>query len=217
MFSGLRQEESWQNAKKNPPSGSTHYTRVSRVINEIEPGSPEFDLKYNLGDPRLLYELRHSEIFRSIKREVPLSADFSDGENSFTVSNIRFGSLIDFAIAVGTDLAATEQERASVARLSHSREKEFWPGHGLKLNEYFTDLDDRKFWAIVFHAIACLVFRREIGNQDDDSWQVGVISECRMVSLMLTHLVWTEDRGWYPEDSLEFGAVPDSIRLQNKA
>ncbi len=58
MFSGLRQEESWQNAEKTtPPSGATHYTRVSRVINEIEPGSPEFDLKYNLGDPRLLYEL----------------------------------------------------------------------------------------------------------------------------------------------------------------
>lgn len=146
-----------------------------------------------------------------------MASAFGDGHNYFYVSNTRFDTLINFAIEVGSDLAKNDVERNSVARLKNSWEHEFWNGIDIDLDKYFLTIDERKFWAAVFLAIAWRVYHRQIGNQNDSTWQVSVISECRMISLMLTHLVWKEERDWYPEDSLAEGARPDPMRLQNKA
>jgi hypothetical protein len=146
-----------------------------------------------------------------------VSSAFGDGHNYFYVSNVRFTTLIEFAIEVGSDLALEQSERDSVARLRNSLEHEFWNGFDIDLDKYFPTIEERKFWAAVFLATAWRVFRRQIGNQDNSTWQVPVISECRMISLMLTHLVWKEDRGWYPQDFLADGARPDPMRLHNMA
>jgi hypothetical protein len=139
----------------------------------------------------------------------------SDGQ-FFYVSNRRFDTLIDFAITTGRNLVRTEAERTSVARIEHSRDHEWWPGFDVDLGEYFSKLDDRKLWAIVFNEIAWQIFDRRIGNQENATWQVSVITECRMISLFLEMLVWKDERGWKAERRSidEEGMRPDALRLQ---
>ena len=158
-----------------------------------------------------------SSRFVSHGSEGDVSSAFGDGQNYFYVSNVRFTTLLEFGIEVGSQLAQEPRDRESVARLRNSVDHEFWNGFELDLDKYFLTIGERKFWASVFLAVAWRVFHRQIGNQDDSTWQVAVISECRMISLMLTHLVWSEERGWYPEDALAEGARPDPMRLHNKA
>ena len=118
-------------------------------------------------------------------------------DQSLTVSNKRFHSLISFAIEVAEDYAATEEECGLVADLE-KRADAFYPGYDFDLLEEFPSLVDRKFWARIFLDLAHLVFLRKIGNQNQLFWQSSFIGDAYWIGRTLVLSVQEEEQAWFP-------------------
>jgi hypothetical protein len=130
------------------------------------------------------------------------------------VANRRFATLIEAAIELGTELKDHEFQTEFITRLSQWWQKESFPGISFDFEQKFTTLDERKFWAQVFETLAWRVFHRRWGNQENDTWQVSLITECHVLSTMLMELVWEDERGWYPERGDRDGIRPDPLNLK---
>lgn len=129
-----------------------------------------------------------------------MASDISIGEQHLWVANRRLSSLIAFVLEVAVDAATTEHEKKFVAKLKHWNEKEHWPGCGFDLHERFPTVDEKKFWSRCFCKVARRIFRREIGNQDIQFWQCGVIGDAYITARMLTRSVQKEtETSWHPD------------------
>ena len=143
-----------------------------------------------------------------------MSGAFTCGKNYLYLSNVRCRVLIEAAIEVATELAVTDEERTSVDRLIRWWKEGTFPGIDLDLDRHFQTMAERKLWAQAFETLGWRVFHRCWGNQENQTWQVGFISHCHVVSRMITSLVWQEDRTWYPANGDEDGMLPDPMRIQ---
>lgn len=146
-----------------------------------------------------------------------MASDISLGEQYLWVANQRLSSLITFVLGVGSDIAATDQEREYVARLKKWDDEQHYPGCGFDLHERFPTIEEKKFWSRCFLTVARRIFRREVGNQDIHFWQCSAIADAYITARMMTNAVRKEtDTPWCPdtEDAAEAQEYYDRINIQ---
>lgn len=122
------------------------------------------------------------------------------GEQSISVSNNVLVSLVEFALDVGERLAHDRDARAWVEKLREVRGT-MRPGIELDLEALFADVEQKKFWALVFHEVARRIFLREIGNQTVTFWQTGCIANSFVIARSLVQSVRKHEPKWAPATS----------------
>jgi hypothetical protein len=144
-----------------------------------------------------------------------MSSRINLGDQFLFVANRRLSALVRFACEVGQSVATSDSERAHVDVLL-AFEDAMWPGIGFDLDEVFATLDAKKWWARVFHLVAGRIYRRAIGNQDDQTWQPSTIGDAYVVARMLTHAVQCVEQGWHPsrEDTDAVESVGGALRIR---
>jgi hypothetical protein len=121
------------------------------------------------------------------------------GDQQLVVSNRRFFAHISFAQEVAVELAETDQQKCFVSDFKRWWDTEFFNGFDFDLDHVFPSIDQKKFWAICFQELAHRIYRREIGNQDDQTWQPTAIGDAYMTSRMLVDAVSKEiNEPWAP-------------------
>lgn len=125
-----------------------------------------------------------------------MSSAFLFQDQFYNVSNNRFVGLIDDGLMVGERTAETDTERSYVSVLER-RSEGFFPGCDLVIDEAFSSLDERKFWARVYFDVAYLTFQREITGG------YSFVGDAYILARMITRSVQEEERGWFPERTLE--------------
>jgi hypothetical protein len=130
-------------------------------------------------------------------------------DQQVSANNRQFYSLIEFAIEVGQKTATTDEERQIVDRMIDLRDKEFFPGRDLDIEEDFPDLNERKYWARVFLDTARAIFGREVGVHEYSFWQAQCIYQAYGVGLLFEQAVRSQDSHWMPNstDRREFDRV----------
>ena len=144
-----------------------------------------------------------------------MAGAFTSGSSYINLSNVRCRVLCEAAIDVARDLATTELQIRSVDEFERWWKEDTFPGIDIELAKRFHEADEYKLWSQAFYSLGWRVFNRRWGNQDDDTWQVGFISSCDVISRMLTELVWKTERGWWPAPEDEDGIRPDPMRIQH--
>lgn len=130
--------------------------------------------------------------------DIPLASDISLKGQFLWVSNQRLSSLIAFALKVGGETARSDAERGWVEALRQF-EEQAWPGIGFDLDERFPGIEQKKFWARVYHDVARRIFLRQLGNHEVTFWQSSTIGDAYVVARMLTQAVQEVENAWFPE------------------
>jgi hypothetical protein len=86
-----------------------------------------------------------------------MASQISYKDQFFYVSNMRFASLIDFALEVGKNSAQTDAEKSYVSKLKEDSDA-FFPGYDFAIEREFPSCDERKFWVRIFFDLAYLIF-----------------------------------------------------------
>ena len=115
------------------------------------------------------------------------------------VSNMRFGTLLGFALEVGENEVKNNEEKRYVEILKYKIEHEFWNGYDLYIEQEFNSINERKFWSRCMYNVAHLIFKHKLGNQDISFWQASAIGDAYIFARMLTRSVQEEEQGWHPE------------------
>ena len=145
-----------------------------------------------------------------------MSSSFACGSQYFYLSNRRAFVFIEAAIELASELAESDQQKQFTAKFDSWWKAESYPGIDISLEKLFPTVDEQKFWAQVFECLGWRVYQRRWGNQENETWQVGFISHCHLISLMLNSLVWQVDRHWYPTPADFDGISPDLCEFSNK-
>jgi hypothetical protein len=127
----------------------------------------------------------------------PLSSDISLKDQFLWVSNQRLSSLITFALQVGEEMARSAEERGWVEKLRQFAEQA-WPGIGFDLDERFPSVEEKKFWARVYHNVAQGIFLHQLGNHEVTNWQASAIGDAYVIARMLTRAVQEVETAWHP-------------------
>lgn len=146
-----------------------------------------------------------------------MASEISIGEQCLWVANHRLRSLINFVIEVATDVPTTDQEEEFIAKFMRWDEEEYFPGIGLNLNERFPTTVEKRFWSKIFMNVARRIFSRQLGNQDDESWQCSAIGDAYITARMLTKAIQMETgTSWHPdsEDTLNPQEYYNRINIQ---
>jgi hypothetical protein len=128
-----------------------------------------------------------------------LSSDICLKDQFFWVSNQRLSSLIAFALQVGAEMGRATQERAWVEKLMQFAEQEAWPGISFDLEERFPSVEEKKFWACVYHNVAQGIFLHRLGNHEVTNWQASAIGDAYVIARMLTRAVQEVETAWHPD------------------
>ena len=126
-----------------------------------------------------------------------MSGQISLGSQNFWVSNARLSSLIESALEVAAQRAASASEQQYVASLIECQNGS-WPGIDMDLAERFPTVDEKKFWAAVIYDVDRLVFLRKLGNQKVTFWQSSFICDAGSIARMLTLAVQEIELAWHP-------------------
>ena len=143
-----------------------------------------------------------------------MSSAFFYKDQFFYVSNAMFSALIDWGLEVGTTEAKSEKERHYVETLRQKTET-FFPGYDLIIEEDFSELDERKFWARIFFDLAYMIFQRKIGPPDVDFWMYSAIGNAYLLGRMITRSVQEQELAWHPETQAKLDAEIFSKRGLN--
>lgn len=142
-----------------------------------------------------------------------MASDISLKDQFLWVSNQRLSTLIAFALQVGGEAARADTERGWVEKLRQF-EEQAWPGIGLDLEERFPSVEEKKFWAQVFHDVAHRIFLRQVGNHDVTFWQSSAIGDAYVTARMLTRAVQEVENAWHPDtESTREGNAHNSGRI----
>lgn len=120
------------------------------------------------------------------------------GEQQVWVSNQRLSSLLAFALQVATAQVHAEQEQLWLDKLRQF-DAQRWPGIDFDLDEQFPDVEEKKFWARVYHDVARRIFLRQLGNYEFTFWQSSAIGDAHAIARMLTQSVCQVELGWHAE------------------
>jgi hypothetical protein len=89
-----------------------------------------------------------------------------------------------------------------------------WPGIGFDLDARYPTIEEKKFWARVFHDVARRIFLRQLGNHEVTHWQSSAIGDAYVTARMLTRAVQEIEQAWHPEtenardaDALNLGRI----------
>jgi hypothetical protein len=126
-----------------------------------------------------------------------VSSDISLKDQFLWVSDQRLDTLIAFALQVGGETARSEAERQWVEKLRRFDEQAF-PGISFDLDQRFPDIEEKKFWARVYHDIARRIFLRQIGNHAETFWQSSAIGDAYITARMPTRAVQEVELAWHP-------------------
>jgi hypothetical protein len=142
-----------------------------------------------------------------------LASDITLKDQYLWVSNRRLSALLAFAIQVGAEASATEAERGWVEKL-RTFEDQAWPGLGLDLEAQFPTVEEKKYWARVFHDVARRIFLRQLGNHEVTYWQSSAIGDAYVTARLLTRAVQEVEHAWHPstENTREADA-PDAGQI----
>lgn len=103
-----------------------------------------------------------------------MTSSIYNGNSSWDVSNMMFERVLDFGIELAESKSLTENENYWLNRL-----KKFLSSYGfsidIDMNELFRIKDEKDFWSNIFFELADKIYKREIGNQDNQEWQVSTI------------------------------------------
>jgi len=127
-----------------------------------------------------------------------VASDISLKDQFLWVSNQRLSLLIAFALQIAEGTACTDEERGWVEKLRWF-EDQAWPGVGFDLDERFPTVDEKKFWARVFHDVARRIFLRQLGNHEATFWQSSAIGAAYVTARMLTRAVQEVENSWRPD------------------
>jgi hypothetical protein len=138
-----------------------------------------------------------------------MACQIAYGSNEVTMNNAQFSSLIDFVIQIGSSSASSDKERLFVGRMMRLSDTEFWPGRGIRIEEDFPELDEKKFWARVFLDTARAIFDRRIGIHEHHFWQAQRIYQAYGSGRLFVEAVRSQERNWFPDsiDGQEFDRV----------
>ncbi len=124
-----------------------------------------------------------------------MASDISLKDQFIWVSNQRLSALITFALQLAAETAGKDEERGWVEELRRF-EKQAWPGIGFDLDERFPTVEEKKFWARVFHDVARRIFLRQLGNHEVTFWQSSAIGDAYVTARMLTRAVQEVENSW---------------------
>ena len=110
-----------------------------------------------------------------------MSSSIYNGEGSWHVSNMMFARVLDFACEIGSEFAQSDRERGWVEELKRKIENFGTYSPDVGVDELFPNPEQVEYWGVVIGELAQRIFKREIGNQSDDTWQVATI--CSAVDL----------------------------------
>lgn len=128
-----------------------------------------------------------------------MASDVTLKDQFLWVSNQRLSTLIAFALQVGGEMTRSNEESGWVEKLRHFDE-EAWPGIGFDLDERFPSIEEKKFWARVYHNVARRIFLRQLGNHEVTFWQSSAIGDAYVIARMLTKAVQeVEQNAWHPD------------------
>ena len=114
-------------------------------------------------------------------------------------SNGGLAALIAWSLEVGADMASTKYQFRECNRLSTMHANgEFWRGRDLDIEDVYPEVEQQKFWSIVFNEIAERIFRREIGHQEQQDWQAWMIYKAISVSRLFVEAVHGCEPRWHP-------------------
>jgi hypothetical protein len=104
-----------------------------------------------------------------------MSSSITGEYDSWDISNMMFWRVMAFASEVGQEMAQSPEEKKWVARLSALEDEDVTYSPDLFVSDQFPDEEECGFWAKVLFRLTDLIYERQIGNQEDQGWQVGTI------------------------------------------
>jgi hypothetical protein len=131
--------------------------------------------------------------------DLQLASDIAWKDQYLWVSNNRLFSLIEFALKVGEETARSDPERGYVEKLHRFYGQELFPGIGFDLDLRFPTVEEKKFWAGVFHDVCRGIFLRQLGKHEVTYWQSSAIGDAYVIARMLTRAVQEAEQAWHPD------------------
>lgn len=104
-----------------------------------------------------------------------MSSSIYNEHTAWHVSNMMFARVLEFAGDVGNEMASTEQERLWVQDLAAKAANFGTYSPDIDVRDLFANAEQIEFWRAVLSELALRIFKRRIGNQSDESWQVRTI------------------------------------------
>jgi hypothetical protein len=103
------------------------------------------------------------------------SSIFTD-RDTWHVQNMMFWRVLSMASSVGQEIAKNPTELIWVARLRRFAEDSNGPyTPDIEVSNLFESAAEAIFWAQVMFDIATRIYERQIGNQEDQTWQTATI------------------------------------------
>jgi hypothetical protein len=102
-----------------------------------------------------------------------MTSTISNEVDMWDVTNMMYRRVIGFACEVALEKADTEQERDWVSRLKNLVEERYTIDEDV--DALFPSAEQKQFWGAVLFELADRIYRREVGNQDNQVWQVATI------------------------------------------
>lgn len=104
-----------------------------------------------------------------------MSSSIINEFDAWHVSNMMFWRVMDFGQDVAKEYASTPIENASLASVSERLKEAGTYSPDFTVEELFGEPVEIRFWSEVFRFVADGIYRRTIGNQQDQNWQVSTI------------------------------------------
>ena len=114
-----------------------------------------------------------------------MTCAFAWKENLVWVTNIVFESINDALTQIAPAEANSKEEHKFVDRYIRKAEG-FFPGYVFQLEEFTSDKSELLFWRRCFITLAQKVYNREVGNQEDQTWQIWYISDVLKIAKLMS-------------------------------
>ncbi|WP_417386689.1 hypothetical protein [Gimesia sp.] len=137
-----------------------------------------------------------------------MTCEISFEGRSIQMNHRQFSNVIQFTLELAESVAKSD-EKEHVVHMSQLRDKEFWPGRGIQIENDFPKIIERKFWSKMFYDTARAVYNRDVGNHDHSYWQAQAIHQIYSTGQLFEYAVQQQEPGWYADtmDRAEFNKV----------
>ena len=102
-----------------------------------------------------------------------MTSTISNEIDCWDVTNLMYMRVIGFACEMALERVATEQQRDWVSRLKNLVEERYSIDE--EVDSLFPSAEEKLFWGAALFELADRIYRREMGNQDNQEWQVSTI------------------------------------------